>query len=107
MTKSRACPECGTPLRKPKRCSCGWFLVEQFLKPQSDHRCEYQISGRRCPLPGTICSSPYANGPWYCSEHSRVLDDPQLGEAILRDAEKNYHEILRSRQDWRINLFNK
>lgn len=101
------CPECDKTLSaKAKRCSCGWRKAE-VVTPSTprDYRCEYTVNQRRCPLPGTICPYPYGSGPWYCTGHWRV-NDPQLGEAILIDAEKNYHQIMEDRIDWRRKLFN-
>lgn len=105
--KSQICPECGKglPLRV-KQCRCGWKLpITAAEIPMLDGRCEYVIAQRRCPLPGTICPYPYAKGPWYCAGHWRCLDDPQLGEAVLRHAEENYYSIMASRRDWRDQLF--
>lgn len=107
MNKFDICPECGKALSlKSKTCSCGWKKSEKHLPAaQADHRCEYQVSGRRCPLPGTMCPYPYGKGPWYCSGHWRTLSDPRLGEAVLRDAEENYQKIMDDRRDWRRKLF--
>lgn len=105
MSKSNLCPECGNLLAaRVKRCTCGWFQPEKRAQVNADHRCQYIIAQRRCPLPGTMCPYPYGNGPWYCSGHLRSLDDPKLGEAVLIDAEKNYQEIMESRIDWRNKL---
>jgi hypothetical protein len=79
-------------------CICGWKTRKAIVI--TDHRCQYQSSGRCCPLPGTMCHHPYGN-TWYCSGHWQTLGDPQLGEAVLQDAEKNYHAILEVRRDWR------
>jgi hypothetical protein len=105
--KNNTCPECKCLLSSPRRCTCGWFLMEHQKSALSDHRCQYTFAERRCPLPGTMCAYPYGKGPWYCSAHYQVLDDPQLARAVLDDAEKNYHEIMKKKQDWRTKLFNK
>jgi hypothetical protein len=106
MRESNVCPECGNDLTaRAKRCSCGWFKPQARMPVVSDFRCEYTVSQRRCPLPGTLCPYPYGKGTWYCFKHWRVLDDPRLGEAELRDAEENYHEIMEARKDWRRKLF--
>jgi|GEM_PF-2339427 len=100
------CPECGKTISaKTKRCSCGWRKAEPAITGPRDYRCEYVINQRRCPLPGTVCPYPYGNGPWYCGGHWSTLSDPQLGEAVLIDAEKNYHQILEDHRDWRYKLF--
>lgn len=103
MKKVNACPECENLLSvKAKRCVCGWVLIEKIKPLNADHRCQYVILGRRCPLPGGICPFPYSKeGPWYCSGHWRVFDDPRRGEAVLMDAEKNFHEIMERLKDWR------
>jgi hypothetical protein len=100
-----SCPECGTPLgERAKRCSCGWFQIERKDPARTDHRCQYVIGKRRCPLPGS--KSPSVNGSlWYCRGHCRALNDSKLGEAVLLDAEENYHQILENIRDWRKRLF--
>jgi hypothetical protein len=99
-----ACPECEKSLYpKATRCSCGW--IKSLAPAERDHRCQYQNNGRRCPLPGTICCTPYGSGPWYCSGHWRTLSDPQLAIAEIYNAEKNYQQILEDRIDWRTKLF--
>jgi hypothetical protein len=100
------CFECGQKLSAgAKRCSCGWQKAEVQTQRMADHRCQYTINQRRCPLPGTMCPYPYGDGPWYCSGHWGVQDDPRLGEAVLVDAEKNYNQIMADRTDWRKKLF--
>lgn len=97
------CPDCKKFLSSKIKCRCGWTNKDLEEEPQhADHRCQYQIKGRRCPLPGTICNHPYGSGPWYCSGHWHALNDPKLGEAVLIEAEKNYQEIMESRRDWRV-----
>lgn len=105
MNAKRRCPECNQNLiTEVMDCSCGWRAGQSEQMP-ADHRCQYQVRGRRCPLPGTISPSIRGNGPWYCSEHWRNLGEAQLGEAILINAEKNYESILEERIDWRRKLF--
>lgn len=103
MKSTQCCPECGKILSAHARlCRCGWKLPIKQDTPHFDGRCEYQVAGRRCPLPGTICHYPYSKeGPWYCTSHSSCLGDPRLGEAVLIHAEENYHAILAEQRDWR------
>jgi hypothetical protein len=75
------------------------------LSKPIDHQCQYQSWGRRCPLPGTTCPYPYAKDPWYCAAHSKSLDNPKKGESILLENEKNFHNIMEERKDWRCKLF--
>ncbi len=106
MSQTNSCPECGKTLyERTKRCSCGWTKPAIKTIQEVDFRCQYQSWGKRCPLPGTTCPYPYAKDPWYCADHSRALSDPQKGEAILKENEKNFHKILADRQDWRRKLF--
>ncbi len=64
------CPECSKSLSvKAKCCSCGWVKIEEKKSVIADHRCQYVIGNQRCSLHGTICSYPYSNGPWYCTQH--------------------------------------
>jgi hypothetical protein len=107
MTKNSSCPECGDSLSSyARRCPCGWFKAGQAIQEPSDHRCKYTLGTRRCPLPGTICSSPYAGSPWCCSEHWRTWDDPVRGKEALLNAEENYQQILEQKRDWRKKLHN-
>ncbi len=106
MKHIHSCPECGKIFSdKLKKCTCGWFYPDADEKKVADHCCQYRINNRRCPLPGTIRSPLYGHGSWYCSDHWGCLDDSQMGEAILLNAEKNYEQILKDRQDWRRKLF--
>ena len=99
------CPECGKSLSpKATRCSCGWKEREVQTPVVADHRCQYRVRDRRCPLPGTSSQSIHGS-TWYCCDHCRNLGDPQLCEAILIDAEKNYDSIMEARIDWRRKLF--
>jgi hypothetical protein len=99
--KSKLCPECGMALaERLKACQCGWQQPIEPCTTVNDHRCEYRLDNRRCPLPGGVCAYVKANGPWYCKEHLRTLDDPKLAEAVLRHAEENYESIIAQR-DWR------
>lgn len=96
----RQCPECKQIIDKTARvCFCGWKQPQPVVK--ADHGCKYSLMERRCPLPGTVSPYPYGNGPWYCSGHLHTLDDHKKAEAVLIDAEKNYHKILEDRRDWR------
>ena len=100
------CPECGkTLLSKAKRCGCGWKEQEVQVPLIADHRCQYRVRDRRCPLPGTSSPYIYGNVTWYCCEHCRNLGDPQLCEVILIHAEENYESIMEARIDWRRKLF--
>ena len=103
MKSNTTCPECGKALPiSVERCRCGWKSPAMNLRePLADGRCEYFAAGRRCPLPGTICQYPYSKGPWHCANHWHCLDDPRLGEAVLRHNEENYEAILEERRDWR------
>ncbi|HEX4044865.1 MAG TPA: hypothetical protein VHZ76_04290 [Gammaproteobacteria bacterium] len=98
------CPECGKSLAaKAKYCSCGWRNPGIENSSTVDYRCHYVTCGRRCPLPGGISSSVFGS-TWYCAGHWRTLDDPQEGEAVLLNAEKNYNDILKTYEDWRKKL---
>jgi hypothetical protein len=102
MSQSNSCPECGKSLLlTEKDCTCGWSQKQQPVPAYSDYRCRYQLDARRCPLPGTISSSPYGIGSWYCAGHWYYLTNPSKSEAILTDAEKNYHDILQRRHESR------
>jgi hypothetical protein len=64
------CPDCGKSLViRAKGCSCGWVKIEQKKPIIKDYQCQYGIENQRCPLPGTICPSPYSDSPWYCATH--------------------------------------
>ncbi len=102
MTSKHCCPECRQYLGKAASgCSCGWQSPKSSFAPRADHRCQYAIAGKRCPLPGGICSYPYGSGLWYCAGHLQTFDDPRLDEAVLRDAEENYQKIIEKYRDWR------
>lgn len=105
MSTKQRCPECSQSLGiNLMNCLCGWKAAKSTGQTK-DHRCQFEIRGRRCPLFGTISQSPYGNGIWYCCEHWRNLGDPLLCEAILINAEKNYEKIMNDRIDWRRKLF--
>jgi hypothetical protein len=104
MIAKQICPECKQLLIKSAiNCFCGWLSSQV----KTDHRCQYSIAQRRCPLPGTLCSYPYGHGTWYCQGHLQAFSDPKSAEAVLIDAEKNYQQILENRRDWRRKLFDK
>ncbi len=107
MKRTDQCPECGSVLSHKSYCTCGWFISGKPTPTAIvDYRCVYKALGRRCVLPGTICTSPYGkSSPWYCSGHWQSLDDPELGEAILLEGEKNFEKMLQERMDWRRKLF--
>ena len=108
MSTKKICPECRQTLSKNAAdCFCGWKSPQVNVVRKRDNRCEYVIGNRRCPLVGGISTSTHAGGPWYCGGHWRALSDPKLGEAVLRDAEENYEQILEARKDWRIKLWEK
>jgi len=103
MTNNNACPECGKIYStKFKKCNCGWSDPDR--EAVSDYGCQYRVNARRCPLPGSMSTSLYGLGTWYCSDHWFSLGNSQLGEAILLNAEKNYQTIIQNRRDWRRNL---
>lgn len=81
MKKSTFCRDCGCELNpNATRCFCGWKLSEE---KKVDDDCHYSIHGQRCKNFGEISPSVGGDAKWYCSEHFKTLDDPQLGEAIL------------------------
>ncbi len=105
MSSLHICPECGKWFEEKKqRCTCGWQRQPSRTTPCVDHRCQYQSNGHRCPLPGTMSPHPYGSTR-YCSGHWQCIGDPRLGDAVLLDAEKNYHALLEKRRDWRDRLF--
>jgi len=106
MRNQEACPDCGKHIMDTsKYCTCGWQKVSSAAAPTTDHRCQFQSNGRRCPLPATVCEALYGAGrAWYCFDHVRCRNDPEKGQAIILDAEKNYQAILKKRRDWRWDL---
>lgn len=73
----RACPECGSGLRNPKACACGWTAAPTSTGSggkSSDPdwwRCADTLLGQRCGLAGTMSHSTQGGGPWYCAQHFR------------------------------------
>jgi len=107
MASVNLCPECGKRLlATASRCSCGWIAIADKVN-HPDHNCCYVVSGKRCPLPGTM--NPYAYGSrnhWYCRRHYKTLNNPRLAEEELHFIEENYQQILNAEYScWRKALF--
>lgn len=104
MKFNNQCPECEKVLAaNAKRCRCGWKSNDELLiEPIIDHRCQFAIGNRRCPLDGTNCPYPYGKGPWYCFDHWRKLHDPVASAAFLDYAEEHYHDIIAKYKKSRI-----
>ncbi len=106
MVKNNHCPDCQKSLALDAQlCTCGWRLEAEIKTQPSDHRCQFQSQGRRCPLAGSVSVYAYGIKPWYCSDHSQAIDDPIKGESILNYIEKNYAAIINKRKDWRKELW--
>ncbi len=100
MVNELVCRECKAAMPTgAKVCECGWNRSTEKLPVKIDHRCAYAFENRRCPLPGAMCSYPYANGPWFCSEHWRTRDDPPLAEAVLRRAEAHFESSQQKQRE--------
>lgn len=40
-------------------------------------QCQFQVMGRRCPLPGDVCAMRHRISSWYCKFHGREEDPKQ------------------------------
>jgi|SRR5579872_5923458 len=108
MSSKKSCPECRQSLAiNISECVCGWKQPKTAVIKKRDYRCEYVIGERRCPLPGGISSAIHGSGTWFCGGHWRALSDPKLSEAILRDAEENYEQLMQLRKTRRNKLSDK
>src|SRR5579862_4911406 len=102
MNTKKYCDECKQLfIKNTTQCVCGWRANQPN---NSDGRCQYRNRERRCPLPGTVCPSPYGKTPWYCSGHWSCMGDTKEGDAVLSDAELNYEKIMLERRNWREKL---
>lgn len=111
MTNNR-CPMCEEKLQTEKGywvCLCGWqkaFPQKLNSNNHHDSRCHYQLMNERCPLPGSMSFNIRSNIS-YCELHWRTHNHPHLGEAALRNAQKNYMAIMQARRPWQDVLIEK
>jgi hypothetical protein len=107
LQMKQQCPECRQPLKTARSCLCGWRSNFVSAPVKQDLRCAYTIGARRCPLIGEVSPTTRGESSWYCGGHWRALNNPKRGEEVLRDAEKNYLQIIESQKSWRDKLWEK
>ena len=108
MVTPNYCPDCNDPLNPgAKKCPCGWRVRGRNGKTAAqcahDGRCQFILGGRRCPLPGNVCSSIVAPGPWFCAYHSKNRGEGRLAAEALDEIERG-QGTDGSPRDWRVEM---
>ncbi|MGN6347074.1 MAG: hypothetical protein ACTHME_05165 [Candidatus Nitrosocosmicus sp.] len=104
-SKQTRCPDCRSPLSdSTKYCECGWSPSSQV--EAYDPRCKFILSGKRCPLPGSISQSVGKSDDLMCTYHQKYRGDFSSSSRWLGFIEKKFEEIMHFRKHYSSNFQN-
>ena len=73
---NNSCPDCKKSYdKKPTRCACGWYLINEKKLNTNKFICHFVEFGKRCESTSSVALSP-RDDKWFCGPHAeRVRDD--------------------------------
>ncbi len=92
MAKStKACPECEWSCNASARAcpECGYTFEEETTRKAGHEQCGFEISGTRCPLPGSCSDSIGKGGKRYCAYHDLNRKRDEFGATMLEEIKLN------------------